>query len=40
MLALKYPPTGYSKVIVGAGTHMRAGIAAAIKGWGKGARYN
>jgi Zn-dependent protease with chaperone function len=36
MLSLPYLPTEYSEVIVKAGTKMRAGIAAAIKGWGNG----
>ena len=36
MLSLPYLPTKYSEVIVKAGTKMRAGIAAAIKGWGNG----
>lgn len=36
MLSLKYLPTGYSKVVVEAGTEMRAGVAAAVPGWGSG----
>jgi len=36
MLSLPYLPTEYSEVIVKAGTKMRAGIVAAVKGWGNG----